>query len=200
MTDFVIEQKEYVASSFNKLLLANRKLMGISFEDCTFTTCDFSATEFIDCKFIDCHFSQCNLSVIEVNNCSFSDVLIKDSKVIGVDWTKAQWPNIPLFSPISFFKCIINDSTFMGLKLNEIVIEACKAHNVDFRDGSFCNSNFRLTDFTGALFNKTNLSGTDFTAAVNYAININYNIVKGAKFSRYEAICLLESLEIELVD
>ena len=88
----------------------------------------------------------------------------------------------------------------IGLSLNEIVIEECKAHEVDFREGSFCDANFTFTDFSNSLFNETNLSVSDFTETSNFQIDINYNIVKGAKFSRYEAVCLLESLGIELVD
>jgi len=94
----------------------------------------------------------------------------------------------------------MNDSTFMGLSLNEIVIAECKAQEVDLREGSFCDADFSYTDFTNSLFNETNLSGSDFTEASNYQIDINYNNVKGAKFSRHEAVCLLESLGIELVD
>ena len=199
-TEFVPKQKEYVSSNFNELSLPNQKIESTSFEDCTFKNCDFSEAEFCKCKFIDCKFSQCNLSVLKIKDCRFSDVVIEDSKAIGIDWTKAKWPSIPLFSPIKFFKCIINDSTFMGLSLNEIVIEECKAHDVDFRDGSFCGANFKYTDFSNSLFNETNLSGADFTEALNYQIDINYNSLKGAKFSRHEAVSLLESLGIELVD
>lgn len=200
MADLANEQKEYVSFNFNKPVLSNQKLDSISFEDCTFTNCDFSEAEFIDCQFIDCHFSQCNLSITKINNCRFTEVVFEDSKVIGIDWTKAKWPNIPLFSPIKFFKCIMSDSTFMGLSLNEIVIEGCKAHEVDFREGSFCDANFTYTDFSNSLFNETNLSRSDFTEAINYQIDINRNNIKGAKFSRHEAVSLLESLGIELVD
>ncbi len=200
MTDLNRGQKEYLSSTFDELVLSNQILDAILFEDCTFTSGDFNETEFVGCKFIDCRFSQCNLSIAKIDSCRFSDVVIEDSKVIGIDWTKAKWPKIPLFSPINFYKCIMNDSTFMGLSLNEIVIEECKAHDVDFRDGSFCDANFRYTDFTNSLFNETNLSGSDFTEALNYKIDINYNQLKGAKFSRLEAVCLLEGLGIELVE
>ena len=80
-----------------------------------------------------------------MNDCRFSDVVFEECKLIGIDWTKARWPNISLCSPIKFFKCILNDSIFMGLTLDEIVIEACKAHEVDFREGSFCDADFSFT-------------------------------------------------------
>jgi uncharacterized protein YjbI with pentapeptide repeats len=200
MIDLTNEQKDYVSSNFNDLALSNKKIDSISFEDCTFKNCDFSEAEIMDCKFIDCQFLHCNLSIAKIKDCRFSEVVFEDSKVIGIDWTIVKWPNIPLFSPIKFFKCIINDSTFLGLSLNEIVIEECKAHEVDFREGSFCDANFTYTDFTNSLFSETNLEGSDFTEALNYQIDINRNNIKGAKFSRHEAVRLLEGLGIELVD
>ena len=81
-----------------------------------------------------------------------------------------------------------------------MVIEECKAHDVDFREGDFGESNFTYTDFSNSLFNNTNLTGTDFTEAVNYNIDIYFNEIKRARFSRYEAVRLLNNLGIELVD
>ena len=49
-------------------------------------------------------------------------------------------------------------------------------------------------------FKETDLTGADFTGAVNYRIDINHNKIKKAKFSRLEAVSLLESLDIELTD
>lgn len=58
----------------------------------------------------------------------------------------------------------------------------------------------RTPIFNGSLFNKTILNRADFTDAVNYQINILQNEVTKAKFSRFEALNLLHSLDIELVD
>ncbi len=74
------------------------------------------------------------------------------------------------------------------------------AHHVDFREGDFSNANFTYTDFTGCLFGNTNLTGADFSDATGYDIDIYQNVIKRAKFSRFEAVRLLDSLEIELVD
>ncbi len=200
MTAFTNERKEYISSKFNELVLPEQQIDSTLFEDCIFTGCDFGGIEFTDCNFIDCHFSQCNLSVAKVKDSRFSGVILEDTKAIGIDWTKANWPDILLYSPLKFFKCNINDSIFMGLSLNEIVIENCKAHEVDFREGCFCDANFSSTDFAYSLFNETNLSGADFSEAFNYRIDISENTIQGAKFSRQEALCLLESLGIELVD
>ena len=130
----------------------------------------------------------------------FSDVFIEGCKVIGVDWTRASWSQYALASPIKLFKSIINDSSFFGLSLEEIEIEECKAHDVDFREGNFSQANFSHTDFTNSLFNNTNLTGASFIEATNYNIDIYFNEITKAKFSRFEAVRLLDSLNVELVD
>ncbi len=200
MTGFEEDENEYLSKSFNDLNLAGKRIASKYFEDCSFNDCDFSHVVFDRCKFVDCSFVKCNLSILETAYSKFSDVVFDECKMIGVDWTKASWASFALCSPIKFYKCIINDSTFFGLSLGEIEIEECKAHDVDFREGDFREANFTYTDFANSLFGGTNLSGADFTAATNYRMDIYHNEIKGAKFSRFEAVNLLDSLGIELVD
>ena len=119
---------------------------------------------------------------------------------MGIDWTRAAWPRLVFSTALQFRHCILNDSSFFGLPLDEIVFEACKAHDVDFREGSFCGASFVESDLTHSLFGKSNLTRADFTDASNYDIDIFNNRLSQAKFSRYEAIRLLNSLDIELLD
>ena len=200
MTFINSDQKEYFSNEFNQLRIPGEEINSIVFEECVFNECDFSETRIKNSKFVDCRFSKCNLSVARFDFSRFIDVLFEDCKVIGVDWTKMALPSIALPSPIKFLKCIINDTTFFGLSLREIVIEECKAHDVDFREGDFSEANFTFTDFANSLFNGTNLTGANFTEAVNYRIDINNNKITKAKFSRHEAVSLLEGLDIELID
>lgn len=200
MNNISDKKKEYVSQSFRNLILTDKKLTAKEFDGCTFKECDFSEAVLNDSKFIDCHFVKCNLSLIKIKNSKFLDVIFDQCKVIGIDWTNATWSSYALTSPIKFYKCIINDSTFLGLSLEEIIIEECKAHDVDFREGNFSEANFTHTDFTNSLFNKTNISGANFIEAINYNIDVYLNDIKRAKFSRHEATNLLDSLEIELVD
>ena len=200
MTNFKDEKNEYLSVSFNKLNLSSKKIYSQEFDSCTFEGCNFSETMFSNCSFIDCCFVRCNLSIARVEDSKFSEVAFNECKAIGVDWSKASWPKIALFSPIKFHNCIINDSSFFGLSLEQIILEKCKAHNVDFREGNFSEGNFTYTDLSNSMFNKTNLIGANFTNAINYNIDIYLNEIKKAKFSRYEAVRLLYSIGIELVD
>jgi len=74
------------------------------------------------------------------------------------------------------------------------------AKEVDFRNGSFKKSNFSGSDFKGALFGNTHLESANFTDSSNTSIDVRSNHLKGAIFNRYEALFLLESMGIVLVD
>lgn len=198
----IIEDKvtEYLSKSFKGLNMSSNELMSKEFDNCIFNNCDFSEAVLNKSKFIDCHFIKCNLSLIKIEQTKFLDVMFEECKAIGIDWTKASWSNFKLSSPIRFYKCIINDSSFFGLSLEEIVIEECKARDVDFREGNFSEANFSYTDFANGLFNNTNLTGANFMEAINYNIDVYFNVISRAKFTRCEAVRLLDSLGVDLVD
>jgi fluoroquinolone resistance protein len=194
------EKQEYISEALSDLNWAGCDIQNKTFDDCTFQSCDFSEATLSKCKFIDCHFIECNISLINIRHSKFSDVFFDACKLVGVDWTKAQWSNLAVFSPIKFQKCILNDSSFHGLDLKEMHMEECKAHDVDFREANFSDANFSYTDFSFSLFNKTNLSGANFAEATHFSIDIYSNTIKGAKFCRDEAVNLLDCLGIELID
>jgi fluoroquinolone resistance protein len=194
------DKAEFLSETFKDLDLVETQWSAKEFDDCTFQDCDFTDASFRNCKFIDCHFIRCNLTLVKLAFSQFRDVIFDGCKVIGVDWTRVSWPRLAFNAPVKFTQCILNNSSFFRLSLPALVLEECKAHDVDFREGNFSEANFTLTDFTHSLFGKTNLSQADFTDAVNYHIDVYQNDIKGAKFCRLEAVHLLESLGIELVD
>jgi uncharacterized protein YjbI with pentapeptide repeats len=194
------EKNEYWSENFKHIDFSGVELTSKEFDGCTFEACDFSEAVFKHCHFIECEFTACNLSVVKMAYSKFTDVCFRDSKLIGINWTEVAWPQLMFGSPIKFYQSILNDCSFYGLSLQNLVMEACKAHNVDFRDGDFSHANFTYSDLSGSLFVNTDLSGADFSEATDYDIDINQNKIKKAKFSRFEAIRLLDCLELVLVD
>lgn len=191
---------EYWSETFKDMELPGAVLANREFESCAFTGCDFSNITFDHCKFIDCTFSQCNLSVADLGYSRLLDVIFHECKLVGINWTRASWPSMGLHSPLQFYKSILNDCSFFGLAMQELVMEECKVQQADFREGDFSRSRFSYTDFTGSLFGKSNLTEADFSEATAYDIDVYQNTLTGAKFTRYEAVRLLESLGLELVD
>ncbi|MFB2754094.1 pentapeptide repeat-containing protein [Shewanella xiamenensis] len=190
----------FFSQQFIALAESQSQWQDLEFEECEFQDCQFSDSTFRNCKFIDCRFVGCNLSLLKVPLSQFNGVSFEECKLVGIDWTRAAWPRLSFAAPFSFRTCILNDCSFMGLKLDEMVLEGCKAQDVDFREGKFNRANFSYSDFRHSLFGRTELMEADFSEATDYDIDIFNNKIKGAKFSRDEAIRLLNGLDITLVD
>ncbi|MBD8514621.1 pentapeptide repeat-containing protein [Photobacterium sp. WH24] len=192
--------EQYYNQTFDKLSLSLYEFADVEFEDCEFNDCNFTEAVFKNCKFINCQFHQCNLSLLKIPHTRFFDVSFLECKLVGIDWTQANWPSFNIDHELRFRKCILNDASFFGLTLNELRLDDCKLHDVDFREGDYKDSVMTFCDFTHSLFMRSDLRRVDFTESTHYNIHVLDNQVEGAKFSRFEALHLLESLGIELVD
>lgn len=201
MTDLLSpEPAEYEDRVFDGLDLSGEEVRAKEFAGCTFTGCSFVETNFADCRFVDCEFARCDLSLCRVPDCSFTNVKVVDSRLLGVDWTEASWPALGLFERIGFERCAISHSTFDGLGLRKIQIVDCVAHNVDFTQADLTEATCTRTDFTESRFLHTNLTEADFRGATNYAIAPHLNVLHKTRFSLPEAMALLYGLDIILTD
>ncbi|MGO1460736.1 MAG: pentapeptide repeat-containing protein [Marinobacter sp.] len=192
--------EQHLEASFKKHEVPEECYEGVEFEECQFLDCDFSGVKFQNCNFVNCEFVRCNLSLVNLFNTRLFGINFRECKLIGIDWTQATWPIYHVDFELRFEHCILNDSSFFGLTLNELTLDECKLHDVDFREGNFNKSAMNYSDFTHSVFMRTSLQSVDFCDSTNYAINVLENNVECAKFSRFEALNLLECLGIELVD
>ena len=197
MTSF--SEQDYVESVFANIDAAHEVITDVEFDACRFNDCDFTEAVIERCRFIDCEFSNCNFSNAQLRESRMREVLFDNCKLVGVDWTRLDWPNLSLPSPLTFQSCLLSHGSFFGLELAELNMQYCKAHEADFRSANLSEGRFNFTDFLGSQFHQCDLSGADFEHACNYAIDVFNNRVKGARFSRDEALSLLSGLDIELV-
>ena len=189
---------EFYEQNFSSLSHPSTIIEDKLFEQCQFINANFSESQFIRCKFVDCEFNNCNLSAVKFKASLFNNVTFFESKVIGVNWTMLNWPLIRLSSPFHFYNSILSHSSFYGLELQELVIEACIAHDVDFREADLRRANFKLTDFEKSQFVHTKLNAADFTEAHSYSIDPTKNEIRKAKFSLPDAIHLLDGFDIQI--
>jgi uncharacterized protein YjbI with pentapeptide repeats len=132
-----------------------------------------------------------------VTSTRFRDVRFESTKILGVDWTKADSMDDPHANTSLFFlDCVLDLSSFFGLNLRSATIERCSAKETDFGEADLQGAVCRRTDFSGARFHGTNLEHADLREALNYAIDPRANKVKGARFSLPEAVALLRGLDI----
>lgn len=197
MADDPFQQRDHASRRFRGIHRPGVTLEGLHFEDCRFEHCDFSEATLRDCRFRDCEFIDCNLSLVRPLGSQFGARFV-DSKLVGVDWTLAHWPSIRVDAGIGFERCALNDSSFFGLSLRELVAVECRAHDVDFTEAELEDADFRHSDLRGAIFHRTCLARADFREATDYRIDVLLNDVKQAKFSLPEAVSLLRGLDIDL--
>lgn len=200
MSTYISSKAHYEDQNFIGLHQDNIPILSSEFFDCTFTNCSFVETIFRKCRFINCVFQGCDLSLVKVPESIFSSFRFEDSKIIGVDWTQADWPIAGLGKPPSFIRSILDHCTFIGLNLKGIQVIDCVALDVDFRESDISGADFTGTDLSDSLFNYTNLSKADLRQACNYNIDPGQNVLKGAKFSLPEAMSLLYNMDIILAD
>lgn len=200
MSSEISAQTHYTGQVFTDIHLEGAELLSSEFYDCTFIRGFWSKSVLRNCRFINCLFQACDLNLVQVPGSVFSVTRFEDSKVIGVDWTRADWTGTRLGDPIGFVRCAINHSTFIGLKLSGIEIRGCSAVNVDFREADLSKANFAGTNLSESLFSNTNLTAADLSDACNYHIVPGQNTLKQAKFSLPEAMSLLYNLDIVLTE
>jgi fluoroquinolone resistance protein len=191
---------EHYDQIFEQVHLEQGATLTSEFTDCQFVKCVFEAAIFSDCRFSNCSFRECNLSLIQIAGSSFPATRFEQSKLIGVDWTPGNWSQAEFNQLEGFFGCVLSHSTFIGLKLTGIQIKNCLAHEVDFREADLSKVQFGGTDLAQSLFGNTNLTAADLSQARNYQIDPGQNILKKARFSLPEAMSLLYSMDIEIVE
>lgn len=200
MSSALCSEAHYTDEVFKEVHMEHGELASSELYECSFVRCSFVESVFRSCRFVNCAFRHCDLSLVQVPESTFSSTRFENSKVIGVNWSRAAWPTPVLGNPISFFKSAISHSTFMALSLRGIQIQDCVALDVDFREADLAGADFSGTDLSQSIFGNTNLSEADFSRARNYSIDPGRNVLKGAKFSLPGAMSLLYSMDIVLVD
>ncbi|MFH1689781.1 MAG: pentapeptide repeat-containing protein [Candidatus Eisenbacteria bacterium] len=198
MKERIRSNGSYQEQTFEGIDSADVTIGRAEFRDCRFYKCRFPETIFNTCTFDACVFRECDLGLAKLPHCSFSGTVFEGCKLIGINWTEARWAATRLWDPVTFRKCVLDHSTFLGLSLKAISLTDCMAKEVDFREVDLSEADFAGTDLTGSLFSGTNLTGASFDGAYNYSIDPRINTLKGAKFALPEAMSLLAGLEIEL--
>lgn len=166
------------------------------YENCQFISCNFEGSNFNTYKFIDCIFDACNLSLIQTENLAIQDCIFKNCKILGFHFSKANTFNLSF----SFINCVLDHSSFQGLKIKKTIFKDSSLKEVDFENSDCSHSIFDNCNLEGTLFYQTNLEQVNFLTAYNYALDPELNKMKGAKFSKEGLPGLLQKYKIKIID
>ncbi len=154
--------------TWNQDILPTEQFAGQEFFACT-----FSSLPLIETDFLGTHFSECSFGV---------PIYLCERR---------------FFTP-QFQSCVLIGCNFSHLSMRGISFCKSKVHECSFLEADLTGANLQETDFAGSLFHHTNLAKADFKGARSYAINPQVNVVKKACFSLPDALCLLESFEVDI--
>ncbi len=191
---------DYENQQFKQLTLEQHQFKGIYFDECVFEDCRFSETAFEQCQFNDCRFERCDFSLCSWDGSTFQNGRFLHSKLIGIDWTRLTWSKFVKDSPFTFEDCVLDYGTFIGLTLQKQRMISCSLKEVDFTEADLSKASFKESMLTGSHFRNTKLTKANFQLATNYHINPKINEITKAQFTLPEAVNLLESMDIELID
>jgi fluoroquinolone resistance protein len=186
---------EHYDKDFSNITYEGKLVKDRFFDTCRFYGSNLKECMFEDCQFENCTFINCDISLLRFKRTQFNGIKIDNSKAIGITWQDADNPLNLEFSNTNLSYC-----SFYGKNLRKINITDSVAHDVDFANCNLSRANFTGTDLLNARFVNTDLSQANFTDAINYAINIQENNIKKARFKLPEALSLLQSLNIILLD
>ncbi|PKD20365.1 hypothetical protein APR41_13885 [Salegentibacter salinarum] len=178
---------------FNNKNLQNHTFAN-SYESCQFTNCNFSTGSLKGILFIDCEFEDCDLSNVNLDHTSFQNCNFKACKMMGLLFNNCE----PFAFSLSVNECILNHSSFFGMKLNKTNFQNSKLQEVDFSAADLSHSKFLNSELSGAVFQNTNLTKADFSSARDYNIDPENNKLKGAKFSLDQVSGLLNKYQIKI--
>jgi fluoroquinolone resistance protein len=162
-----------------------------SFSRCTFESCQFSHCKLTDIR--ECTFKNCSFTHIDWQG-RVSDVIFDECKIVGAAFYKCEQR---FFSP-QFKNSILLACNFSDMKLKRLSFAKCKVKECYFNQTQAQEANFKEADLEGTLFHHADLSRADFRGAINYSINPQNNVLKGALFSTPEALSLLSFFHIKI--
>ena len=117
--------------------------------------------------FVECAFTQVSVQDAKLRRARFSDVLLRDVRLIATSLAETGWADV------TFDSCVAAGVEAFAARLRRVTLRGCKLDSVNFRDAqltdvTFENCVLKDVDFAGAALTRTafpgcRLSGTDFS-------------------------------------
>lgn len=177
---------------FENQKFSGTDIINCEYEVCTFRNCSFDRADLSETKFMECEFSGCNFSNAKTSNTSFRDIRFINCKMLGLRFDECNEFGLSF----EFDKCILNHSTFIGLKIMNTLFKETKLIEVDFTGSDLTGSVFIECDLSRAFFNRTILEKADLKSAYNFSIDPESNRLKKARFSLHGLEGLLDKYGI----
>ncbi len=189
MADNIIENQTFEGTDFTR----NQLPEGV-YEDCEFLSCDFSECNLSERVFIGCVFEQCNLGLASLKNTTLQEAVFRNCKMTGTHFEQCN----QMLLSFRFERCLLQLSSFHGLKIPSTLFNECNMQEVDFTGADLTGSVFRKSDLYHAIFDNTILEKTDLRTAENFIIDPETNYIHNARVSPEGLPGLLSKYELKI--
>lgn len=171
------------------------KLNDYEYEECIFDKVIIKEEEIKNCIFSNCQFNNCEISNTNIINSKLTDSVFNKCKLVGVEWSK--FVHKFGFSN-KFIECYMPYSVFVEMDLKNCEYKNCNLTESFFEYDICKKVSFSNSDLKNTQFLKCDLSECDFIGSKNYFFDVRDNNVRKAKFSKDDAVYLLEVFGLKL--
>lgn len=171
-----------------------KELSKAEYENCTFSQCNFAEVNLSGIIFLESRFEGCDLSLARLGDTAFRDVSFGACKMLGLRFDHCN----EFLLSFRFKQCILDHSSFAGLKLKGTFYEDCQLKEADFSGADLSKAVLSGCDLYRTIFADTNLEGADLRTAVNFSIDPDANRLKKARFSFQNIAGLLNKYGIQI--
>lgn len=188
---------EYIIGQ--KFVLSDNQVNGLlkgEYENCVFENGDVSDVDFSGFVFNTCVWVDCNMSLIKTNKTAFRNNKFIRCKMLGIHFNHCNSFGLSFL----FEKCLLQHSSFVGVKMKKIKFIECNLQEVDFSESDLAAAEFHHCDLYRATFDNTNLESADLHTSFRFTIDPEINRVKKTKFSLEGLKGLLEKYDLNIVD
>ena len=182
---------EYECERFEDLELKEELVEGVFFRECTFVKCRFYELKIKNCTFRDCVFEDCTILSCRFQYTDASGNGFRRCTLVGMDWTQVLREKSAALPFLHFDECTLKYNSFYHLKLRKFDFSGCDLSGSFFEGCEMAESKFRDAELQDTAFTDNNLMGADFRQARNYALSVENNRLKKARFLFPEAVNLL---------
>jgi uncharacterized protein YjbI with pentapeptide repeats len=168
------------------------------FQGCTFVGADLSEAVIADSRFVDCHFQRSDLSLWKPTDSVIGGCVFEDCRMLGIDWTLASWPRVPLHEANAFARCNLSMGTFADLDLGPVRFGECRLRETSFRHARMAGADFGGSDCRGADFHGADLTGALLVGVLDLSVDPRSTKLEGARVDAVTGVGILELLGITL--
>lgn len=174
------------------------EVVDAEFHSCTFVGADLHEALVRNTQFIDCRFERCDLSLWRPTDSTLGGSQFEDCRMLGIDWTLAVWPSVPLHDANRYVRCDLSMGTFANLDLGPATFDECRLREVSYRETRLVGAQFGRSDCLGADFHGADLSGAGLVGVEGLVVDPRTTKLVGATVDAATGVTILEMLGINL--